>query len=80
VKKVKMTPRQCKAARALLGWDQTKLAEAIGNSINVVSMFERGMFDRVASRTMDRMQEALEEEGISFIHKVGVMLMPNGDR
>lgn len=37
-----MSPRQCKAARALLGWKQDKLAVKAGISKRTVVRFESG--------------------------------------
>jgi hypothetical protein len=77
--KTKMTPAQCRAARALLGWDQVKLATAAGGwSINVVSTFERGMFDKVAAKTIDEIQATLEANGVTFIADLGVLLYRKG--
>jgi len=73
-RKALMTPMQCKAARALLGWNQGKLAERIGFSTNMVSMFELGKFDKIAGDNMETMQDVLEEAGAVFVSTNGVML------
>jgi transcriptional regulator with XRE-family HTH domain len=53
-----MTPAQCRAARALLGWTQAKLAKAAGIGIPPESNFEQG---RPASAdAVQAMQRALE--------------------
>jgi transcriptional regulator with XRE-family HTH domain len=63
---------QIRAARALLGLDQTQLAEAAGVALNTVSRIE-GYLDRVPARhdTVRRLQRALEEQGIEFLDDGG---------
>ena len=57
---------QCAAARALLGWSQTQLAEASGVGLSCVSGFESGrQCPRDAQR--DRMRTTLELAGIEFL-------------
>ncbi|MCA9689970.1 MAG: XRE family transcriptional regulator [Myxococcales bacterium] len=60
-----MTPRQCKAARALLGWSQTVLAENARASLVTVARFEAGA--EVRERTRYDLQRALEDVGIEFL-------------
>lgn len=60
-----MTPAQCRAARALLGWTQEDLAkEAKGRTFRTVSDFELGK--RLVAETVRDLEEALEEAGIVF--------------
>lgn len=60
-----MTPAQIKAARALLGWKQTDLAEKSGVSLPSVKNIERGATDPRVS-TMNALQRALESAGLKF--------------
>ena len=63
-----ITPGQMKAARALLGWDQRRLAEAAGVSLPTIQRMEasegnvRGNVD-----TLVKVVEALQREGIELI-------------
>ena len=63
-----ITGTQIRAARALLGWSQDKLAATSGVSLPTVKRIEaRG--DELGGRatTMQRIQVALEKAGIVFI-------------
>lgn len=77
-----MTPAQCKAARALLGLEQSEVADAAGIARATVVDFEKGL--RVPrSKTLDGIREALEAAGVVFIEEngggAGVRLsQPNG--
>jgi transcriptional regulator with XRE-family HTH domain len=59
---------QIKAARHLLGWDQTKLALAAGLGIATVRRIEAvpGPADN-SNKSVQKMQSALETAGIQFI-------------
>jgi len=61
-----MTPAQIRAARALLGWKQTDLAEASGVSEISIKNVERGATDARGS-TLSKIQAALEAAGIEII-------------
>lgn len=61
--------KQCKAARALLGWAQTDLAAA-GRALSLVKRFELGGADARSSTVRD-LQGALERAGVQFIAKNG---------
>lgn len=61
-----MTPGQCKAARELLGWQQSELAYDLGMSQADISLFEAGkgrrdVCEKAAIRT------ALESAGVEFV-------------
>jgi len=75
-----MTPAQCRAARGLLDWTQSKLADAAGVVVSTVASFERSW--RVVSspalrppartpETIQAMQRALEAAGVEFIDENG---------
>ncbi|MFO0578878.1 MAG: helix-turn-helix transcriptional regulator [Polyangia bacterium] len=65
-KNLQIIPRQCKAARALLDWSQTDLAEAAGVHFRTVHDFENGVRKPMPS-TLAVLQRALEEGGVLFI-------------
>lgn len=60
-----ISPAQCRAARALLGWSQTQLAEHIKLSKVSISAFEKGGDTRESNRRLIR--EALEAAGVIFL-------------
>ncbi len=60
-----MTPAQCRAARALLNWNQEKLAAAAQVSVTTVRNFETEKSAPQRS-TLDVMRRALEAAGIEF--------------
>jgi transcriptional regulator with XRE-family HTH domain len=70
-----MTPAQCRAARALLDWNQEKLAEMARVSVVTVRNYENG---KIAPHraTLDVMRRALEAAGVEFTNgdKPGVRL------
>lgn len=68
-----MSPAQIRAARALLGWKQTNLAEAAGISEISVKNIERGATDARGS-TLGKIQAAFEEAGLEIIPLGGVSL------
>ncbi len=68
-----ITPRQCKAARALLGWNQHGLAKGAGISTPTVGDFERGARSPIHG-TMEKIELALKTAGIRFIGQTGVDL------
>jgi transcriptional regulator with XRE-family HTH domain len=62
---------QVRAARALIGWSQTKLAEASGVAASIIERFEAGAPDHQADEAIDKMRAALEAAGVAFIPKNG---------
>jgi transcriptional regulator with XRE-family HTH domain len=63
---VAITPGQCRAARALLGWSQAKLEERSRVSKKAIADFERGV-SKPQARTLDDLVEAFDEAGIEFL-------------
>ena len=58
--------RQCRAARALLGWNQGDLEKAAEVSKKTIADFERD--ERIPyPRTLAAMQRALESAGVEFL-------------
>lgn len=66
------TPRQCAAARALLGWSQADLAEAAGVGVRTVSTYETG--EHRAPRRLDAIRTALEQAGVRWVGDRGAAL------
>jgi transcriptional regulator with XRE-family HTH domain len=62
---------QVRAARALIGWSQTKLAETAGVSLSIVERFEAGAPEPVADEAIAKMRAALEAVGVVFIPRNG---------
>ncbi len=62
-----MTPSQSRGARGLLGWSQTRLAEAADLSLPTVKRYETGTGARVSDDAASKMRNALEAAGIEFI-------------
>jgi transcriptional regulator with XRE-family HTH domain len=59
------SPAQCRAARALLDWSQSRLAEASKVATKTLADFERGK--RVPyDRTLEDVRSALEAAGVEF--------------
>ena len=74
-----VTGEQIRAARALLGWSQKRLAEETYMSQTPNTRLERGIVDRVS--TLKLVVQTLEEAGIEFINRpdgmLGVHLLPD---
>jgi transcriptional regulator with XRE-family HTH domain len=62
---------QVRAARALIGWSQAKLAETAGVPVPTIDEFETGVSKRIANEAVDKMRAALEVAGVVFIPKNG---------
>jgi len=58
--------RQIRAARALLGWSQQKLADKAVVSGNALARLERGQVDSRTS-TVNNVEKALRRAGIEFL-------------
>lgn len=66
-----ITPEQCRAARALLGWTQEDLATAANIGVVTIGQFE---MKRVTPRhgTLVVIRHTLETAGIEFIDENGL--------
>jgi transcriptional regulator with XRE-family HTH domain len=62
---------QLRAARALLGWSQTELAEKAGLSLPTVKRVETENGPRVSDAARHALQRALESGGVEFIDENG---------
>ena len=77
---------QIRAARGLLGWSQTQLAEAAGRSLPTIKRLERedGEGPNVSDEVRMDVQSALEKAGVVFIPEngggVGLRLAKRGKR
>ena len=60
-------PAQIRAARALLGIDQTKLSELAKVGTSTVKRIELASTISGTARTLSKIQTALESAGIEFI-------------
>jgi ribosome-binding protein aMBF1 (putative translation factor) len=62
---VEISPEQCRAARAWLGWSQTELAQRARVGLSSVKDFERGS-RRTLPAIKSQIQRVLEEVGVVF--------------
>jgi transcriptional regulator with XRE-family HTH domain len=62
---------QIRAARALIGCSQAKLAEAAGVPVSTINALETGAPDSIANEARDKIRGALEAAGAVFIPKDG---------
>jgi transcriptional regulator with XRE-family HTH domain len=62
---------QIRAARGLLGWSQSALAERAGLSLPTVKRVEAGRGPAVSDEARSRIQQALEAAGVHFIDENG---------
>ena len=61
-----ITPSQCRAARALLGWSRKQLAQSALIAERTLVDFERGARNPL-DRTLSDIRRALEDAGVFFI-------------
>jgi predicted transcriptional regulator len=61
-----ITPRQIRAARALLGWSQQQLADKAIVSLNAVTRLEKGKVDSRIS-TINAIEKTLAKAGVEFL-------------
>ena len=61
-----ISPAQCRAARGLLDWKQSELAERAGVGIVTVRQFEASSHDPRRA-TLEVIRRAFESAGIEFI-------------
>jgi transcriptional regulator with XRE-family HTH domain len=65
-----LTPGQCRAARALIGWSQDELAAASNVAKATIANFELGKRASYA-RTLEDLCAALESAGVIFVAENG---------
>jgi transcriptional regulator with XRE-family HTH domain len=68
---VPISVEQLRAARGLLGWSQSELAERTGVSVPTVKRLEGGFGPRVSDVARSRLQLAIETAGVEFIEENG---------
>nr|WP_052600561.1 helix-turn-helix domain-containing protein [Microvirga lotononidis] len=69
---IRLTPRLCRAARALLGWQQADLSENSGIPKPTVSAFEtKDESARMSTMNNKAAIEAFEKAGLEFIPENG---------
>ena len=66
-----ITIQQIRAARGLLGWSQTELANRAGLSLPTVKRVEAGAGPHVSDEARRRIQKALEAGGAQFVSENG---------
>lgn len=73
-----ITPAQCRMARSLLNWTQTQLAEKCELAPMTITKFEKdGSENRPEARTLAKIRQALEMEGVEFLPNEGVCRAAN---
>jgi transcriptional regulator with XRE-family HTH domain len=65
------SPSQIRAARALVGWSQTEVAEAAGLSIPTIKRAEADGGIRVSQDAVEAIADALRKAGVEFIAENG---------
>jgi DNA-binding XRE family transcriptional regulator len=60
---------QIRAARALIGCSQAKLAETVGVPVSTINALETGAPDSIANEAVDKIRIALETAGVVFLPK-----------
>ena len=70
---MEISPAQCRAARALLGWNQDKLAAKVGVAVKTIRSFESGR-RKPLGITRAAIRQALEQAGIEFLSDDGLRL------
>lgn len=77
-----MSPEQCRAARAWLGWNQNELAKRAEVGISTVKDFERGG-RKPMLQNVKAMRAAIEAAGMSLLFNqdraTGIALTDAGD-
>jgi len=61
-----VTPREVRAARALIGWTRQRLADKAIVSLNSIVRLEQGAVDSRTS-TIDAVRRAFERAGVEFL-------------
>jgi len=65
-----ISPAQCRAARGLLDWKQSELAERAGVGVVTVRQFEASAHDPRRA-TLEVIRRAFESAGVEFIDENG---------
>lgn len=62
-----LTKEVVKAAKALIGWNTIRLAEAAKMSVDTLKSFESGRTKALSAQNQDAVQKTLEAAGVQFI-------------
>jgi DNA-binding transcriptional regulator YiaG len=68
-----MSPEQCRAARAWLGWSQQYLAKQASVGLSTVKDFENGSRKPIANN-LNALRGALENERVRFDNPMGIRI------
>jgi predicted transcriptional regulator len=69
---IRLTPRLCRAARALVGFNQGDLSRASGVSKSTIGAFEaKSEIGRLATMNNRALVEAFEHAGLTFVPENG---------
>jgi len=63
---LQVSPEQCRAARAWLGWTQAELAERSNVGLSALKDFEKGS-RRTLAAIRHQIQRAFEDAGVTFL-------------
>jgi DNA-binding XRE family transcriptional regulator len=63
-----LTAAHMKAARALLDWNQDRLAEASGLAASTIKRLENCGLSKASMENIDKISDALEKAGIEFFN------------
>ena len=74
---VYLSPEQCRAARAWLGWTQAELAQRSSVGLSALKDFEKGS-RRTLPAIRNQIQRVFEEAGVTFL--IRGIEVKNGDR
>jgi transcriptional regulator with XRE-family HTH domain len=66
-----MSAEQLRAARGLLGWSQSELADRAGLSLPTVKRAEADRASRVSDEARSKLRRAIEQAGVVFIEENG---------
>lgn len=66
-----ISPKQIKAARVFLEWEQRDLADRSGLSLPTIQRMEKHGVERSSAANAAKVQEALEAAGVEFIAENG---------
>lgn len=63
-----LTPAHMKAARALLDWNQERLATESGLAVSTIKRLENGGLSKASVENIDKISDALAAAGIEFFN------------
>ncbi len=72
---MEISPAQCRAARGLLDWTQSQLAQKVGVALRTIQDFENSRRTPLAI-VRASIKQALEQGGVEFLDNDGLRLKP----